>query len=135
MIVFTSDPSIARNSAQLMRDHSKKKEMDKLSSKYNLLSEELKWAKYHNDVKKIEALKQEFVNRKAKVKELNDQISKEIFADVSVVFNPRENADEDNLLYFRPDLQIFVEAKLNDKVNVWKALSQVPIWRGILPAL
>ena len=103
--------------------------MDKLSSKYNLLSEELKWAKYHNDVKKIEALRQEFANHKAQIKELRDQIRKELFANVSVVFNPRENADEGDIINFRPDLQMIVNTKSYDKVNVWKTLSQVTIMR------
>ena len=62
MIVLTSDPSIPRNIVQIMKDHPKNMEMDKLS-KYNLLREELKWANYHKDVKKIEELKQEFENQ------------------------------------------------------------------------
>ena len=126
MIALTSDPSIPRNSAQILKEHPKKKEIDELSA-YSLLSDELKRANNRNDVEKIEALKQEFANLKAKIQQLNDQISKEMFANVSVVFNLRENADEGDIINFRPDLQIFVEAKLNDKVNVWKALSQVTI--------
>ena len=127
MIVLTRDPSIPKNIAQLMRDHSKKMEMNKMSSKYNLLSDELEWAKHRNDIMMIEALKQEFANRKAKVKELRNQIRKELFANVSVIFNPRENADERDIINFRTDLQIIVGAKFHDKVNVWKSLSQVTI--------
>ena len=127
MTALTIDPSIPRNSAQIMREHPKKIEMDKLSSKYNLLREELKWANYRMDVKKIEALKQEFANLRAKVKELHDQIRKELFANVSVVFNPREYVKEEDLMHFRPDLQMIVNGKFYGKVNVWKALSQVII--------
>ena len=127
MIALTSDPSIPRNSAQIMRENPKKKEMDKLSSKYNLLSDELEWANYHNDVKKIEALKQEFANRKVKIQQVNDQIRKEMFANVDVVFCPRENVNDINLIHFRPDLQLIINTKVYDKVNVWKALSQVII--------
>ena len=126
MTALTSDPSIPRNIALLMREHPKTIEMDKCSN-YHLLREEIKWAKYRNDVKKIEALKQEFANRKARVKELHDQIRKELFANVSVVFNPRENVKEEDLMHFRPDLQMIVNTKFYDKVNVWNALSQVPI--------
>ena len=129
MIVLTIDPSIPRNIAQIMREHPKKIEMDKLSSKYDLLMEEFKWANFRKDVKKIEALRQEFVNHKAQIKELRDQIRKELFANVSVVFNPRENADEGDIINFRPDLQMIVNTKSYDKVNVWKTLSQVTIMR------
>ena len=129
MIALTSDPSIPRNIAQIMREHPKKIEMYKLSSKYHLLRKELKSANYHNDVKKIEALKLEFANHKAKVKELHDQIRKELFTNVSVVFNPRENVKEEDLMHFRPDLQMIVNTKYYDKVNVWKTLSQVTIMR------
>ena len=127
MIVLTIDPSITRNIAQIMREHPKKIEMDKLSSKYHLLRKELKSANYRNDVKKVEALKKEHANRKAQIKELRDQIRKELFANVSVVFNPRENADEGDIIDFRPDLQMIVNTKFYGKVNVWKALSQVTI--------
>ena len=125
MVALTSDTLIPRNLAQLMKEHSKKIEMDKLSSSYNSLVEELKWAKYRNDVKKRESLLTEFANCKAKVKELHDQMKIEIFATVSVIFNPRENVNEEDLMHFRPDLQMIVNAKFYDKVNVWKALSQV----------
>ena len=106
MIVLTSDPSIPRNIVQIMKDHPKKMEMDKLS-KYNLLREELKWANYHKDVKKIEELKQEFENQSD--------------------FYPRENVKEEELMHIRPDLQMIVNTKFYDKVNMWKALSQVTI--------
>ena len=128
MIVLTRDPSIPRNSAQIMANNPKTIEMDKCSN-YHLLREELKWAKYHNDVKKIEALKQEFTNRKAKVKQLHDQIIREIIANVSVIFNPRENAAEDDIIEFRLDLQMIVNTKSYDKVNLWKTLSQVLLIR------
>ena len=129
MVVLTRDPSIPRNSAQILKEHPKKKEIDELSA-YSLLSDELKRANNRNDVEKIEALKQEFANRKAKIQQLNDQISREMFANVSVVFNPRENVKEEELMHFRPDLQMIVNTKFYDKVNVWKALSQVTIWNN-----
>ena len=125
MVALTSDPSIPRNIAQLIRKHPKKKEMDKLSSKYNLLREELKLAECRNDVKKIKALKQEHANCKAIIQQLHDQIIKEIYDNVSIVFNPRENIDENDIINFRPDLQMIINTKYYDKVNAWKAISQV----------
>ena len=127
MIALTSDLSIPRNLAQLIRKHPKKKEMDKLSSNYHLLREEVKWANYHNDVKKREALETEFANRKAEIQQLHDQIIKEIFVNVSVAFNPREKNFADDIINFRPDLQMIINIKYYDKVNAWKALSQVTI--------
>ena len=126
MIALTSDPLIPRNSAKIMRDHPKQLEINKLRT-YALLSDELKLANYHNDVEKIEALRQEFVNNKAKIQQLYDQIVKEMFANVNIVFNPRESINDNDLIHFRPDLQIFVDVKFYNKVNVWKALSQVTI--------
>ena len=125
MVALTSDPSIPRNLAQLIRKHPKKIEMDKLSSKYNFLREELKLAECRNDVKKIKALKQEHANCKAIIQQLHDQIIKKIYDNVSIVFNPRENIDENDIINFRPDLQMIINTKYYDKVNAWKALSQV----------
>ena len=126
MVALTSDPSIPRNLAQLIRKHPKKIEMDKLS-KYNFLREELKLAECRNDVKKIKALKQEHANCKAIIQQLHDQIIKEIFVNVSVAFNPREKNFANDIINFRPDLQMIINTKYYDKVNAWKALSQVII--------
>ena len=125
MVALTSDPSIPRNLAQLIRKHPKKIEMDKLSSNYSLLKTELKWANNRKDIKKKEALETEFANCKAKIQQLHDQIIKEIFANVSIAFNPRENINEYDIINFRPDLQMIINTKYYDKVNAWKALSQV----------
>ena len=124
MVALTSDTLIPRNLAQLMKEHSKKIEMDKLS-KYNFLREELKLAECRNDVKKIKALKQEHANCKAIIQQLHDQIIKEIYDNVSIVFNPRDNISEYDIINFRPDLQMIINTKYYDKVNAWKALSQV----------
>ena len=117
--------SIPRNIAQLMREHSKTMAMDKLSSNYSSLVEELKWANYRNDIKKKEALESEFSNLRVKIQQLHDQIIKEIFVNVSVVFNPREKNFANDIINFRPDLQMIINTKYYDKVNAWKALSQV----------
>ena len=124
MIALTSDPSFPRNSKQILSKHPKKKEINKLCT-YNLLEEELKWANYCKDVKKKEELETEFANRKAKIQQLHGQIRREMFANSSVVFCPRERVIDNDLIHFRPDLQMIINAKLCDKVNVWKILSQV----------
>ena len=102
--------------------------MDKLSRHYKSLKGEILRATTDNNFKRKEELEQEFTNRKKQIKQLHDQITKESFADVDVIFSPRENIDE--LMDFQPDVQMIVNAKFYVKVNVLKALSQVIIYNG-----
>ena len=131
MIVFTTDPSIPRSSAQIMATHPKKIDMDKLSSSYNLLRKEAELQRAinhnHNNFTKKEELEQEFANRKNQIQQLNDQMMCDIFANVGVIFNPRETIANSDMINFRPDVQMIVNAKFydKDKVNVWKTLAQV----------
>ena len=100
--------------------------MDKLSN-YHLLQSEIERANTRGDFKRKDELIHEFINRKKQLKQLHDQITKEIFRDVDVIFNPREKIGETDLLIFRPDVQMIVNSKFYDKVNVLKTLAQVTI--------
>ena len=111
-----------------MKDHHKKIEMDKLSRYYKSLKGEILRATTDNKFKRKEELEHEATNRKKQIRQLHDQITKESFADVDVIFSPRENIDE--LMDFQPDVQMIVNAKFYVKVNVLKALSQVIIYNG-----
>ena len=113
-----------------MKYHPKKIEMDKLSTNYSILQGERLRATTNNNFKRKEELEQESTNRKNQIKQLHDQITKESFADVDVIFNPRENIDDTDLLIFQPDVQMIVNAKFYDKVNVLKTLAQVTICNG-----
>ena len=100
--------------------------MDKLSN-YHLLQSEIERANTRGDFKRKDELIHEFINRKKQLKQLHDQITKEIFRDVDIIFSPRENIDDTQLMYFQPDVQIIVNAKFYDKVNVLKTFAQVTI--------
>ena len=127
IIVLTSNPSIPRNFAQLMKDHHKKIEMDKLSKHYKSLKGEMLRATTDNNFNRRDELEQESTNRKKQIKQLHDQIKREIFADADVIFNPRENIEYDSLLIFRTDVQMIVNTKFYNKVNILKTLAQVTI--------
>ena len=130
IIVLTSDPSVPRNSAGIRAKHPKKIEFDKLSRHYKSLKGEILRATTNNNFKRKEELEQESTNRKRQIKQFHDQITKESFADVDVIFSPRENIDKTDLLIFQPDVQMIVNAKFYVKVNVLKALAQVIIYNG-----
>ena len=131
MIALTIDSSIPRNVAQIKAIHPKKLEMDKLCSSYNLLRNQVEVQRAsthdHTDFTKKNELEQEFSNRKKQVRQLSDQIMCEIFANVGVIFIPRETVGDSDLIIFRPDVQMIVNAKFydKDKINVWNILAQV----------
>ena len=101
--------------------------MDKLCAKYSILQSEGLRFTTDNNFKRRDELEQKASNRKKQIKQLNDQIKIEIFAGADVIFNPRENIEDDSLLIFRPDVQLIVNSKFYDKVSVLKTLAQVTI--------
>ena len=101
--------------------------MDKLCAKYSILQSEGLRATTDNNFNRRDELEQESTNRKKQIKQLHDQIKREIFADADVIFNPRENIEYDSLLIFRTDVQMIVNTKFYNKVNILKTLAQVTI--------
>ena len=129
MIALTIVPSIPRNVAQIKARHPKKLEIDKLCSSYNLLQNQVEVQRAsthdHNDFPKKNELEHEFANRKKQIQQLYDQMMCEIFANVCVIFNPREKFGDSDMRIFRPDVQMIVNAKFYDRANVWNTLAQV----------
>ena len=123
--MLTSDPSVPRNSAGIRAKHPKKLEMDKLSNNYNLMRSELQSTTFHKEFEKIAILNEKYENLQSEIFQLHEQMAKEIFADVNVIFSPNEEVDENNLIHFQPDVQMIVNTKFYHKVNVWKTLAQV----------
>ena len=127
MIVLTNNPSILRNSGEIFAKHPKQLEIDKLSAKYPVLSNQLRLAKAQNEVKRIKELQEEFANIKKQLKKLRDEIKGDVFSDISVIFKPSEKVTDDDLTYFRPNVQLIVNKNYYDKISTWKMLSQVQI--------
>ena len=86
---------------------------------------ELQSTTFHKDFEKIAILNEKYENLQSKIFQLHEQMRKEIFADVNVIFSPNEEVDESNLIHFQPDVQMIVNTKFYHKVNVWKTLAQV----------
>ena len=125
MIVLTNNPSILRNSREIFAKDPKQLEIDKLSAKYPVLSNQLRLAKAQNEVKRIKELQEEFANTKKQLKKLRDEIKGDVFSDISVIFKPSEKVYD--LMHFRPDVQLIVNKNYYDKISTWKMLSQVQI--------
>ena len=73
---------------------------------------ELQSTTFHKDFEKIAILNEKYENLRRKIFQLHEQMRKEIFADVNVIFSPNEEVDENNLIHFQPDVQMGATPKL-----------------------
>ena len=127
MIVFTNNPSIPRNSAEIFAKHPKQLEIRKLSAKFVVMANQLRLAIVQNNSELIKELKQEHANCRKQIKKIRDEIKGDVFSETSVIFNPREIADDEDFIHFRPDVQLIVNKNYSDKISTWTMLSQVQI--------